>query len=81
MIELEVEEIGPSLQYAAADVHQTQGGAPDAAQSGAGQKQPHPAESMSISSREYADDDPWFGIAANPGGRITVPGAAAEPAI
>ncbi|WP_211880852.1 single-stranded DNA-binding protein [Pseudarthrobacter albicanus] len=81
VIELEVEEIGPSLRYAAEDVHQTRGGRPDAAQSGAGQEQPHPAESMSISSREYADDDPWFGIDANPGGRIPVPGAATEPAI
>jgi len=80
VIELEVEEIGPSLRYAAATVHRTQGSRPDAAQSGAGQEEPHPADSLSISSREYADDDPWFGIDANPAGHISVRPQDAEPA-
>lgn len=80
VIELEVEEIGPSLRYVAATVHRTQGTPPDATQSGTGQEQPHPADSLSISSREYADDDPWFGIDANPAGHISVRPQDPEPA-
>lgn len=63
VIELGVEEIGPSLRYATAAVRRT----------GAGPREepaPHPADSFSLSAREYADDDPWFGLDANPGGRI-----------
>ncbi|WP_427008552.1 single-stranded DNA-binding protein [Pseudarthrobacter sp. H2] len=63
VIELDVEEIGPSLRYATAAVTRT----------GAGPRQepaPHPADSFALSPREYADDDPWFGLDANPEGRI-----------
>jgi single-strand DNA-binding protein len=76
--ELEVEEVGPSLRYAATATrpqrsrHQgADGVSPDAG---------HPADGFTISDREYADDDPWFGKDANPEGRISLPGAAAEPA-
>jgi single-strand DNA-binding protein len=63
VIELDVEEIGPSLRYATSAVTRT----------GAGPSQEparHPADSFTISAREYADDDPWFGLDANPEGRI-----------
>lgn len=80
VIELEVEEIGPSLRYVAAAVHSAGRSRPDAAPSGAGQEAPHPAESLSISSREYADDDPWFGIDANPTGHISICPQDTEPA-
>lgn len=79
VIELEVDEIGLSLKYTAATAtrlprsrHQgADGVSPDAG---------HPADGFTISDREYADDDPWFGKDANPEGRISLPGAASEPA-
>lgn len=80
VIELEVEDIGPSLRYAAAAIHRAGGSRADAVPSGAGQEEPHPAESLCISSREYADDDPWFGIDANPAGHISIRPQDPEPA-
>ena len=79
VIELEVDEIGPSLRYATAKVQRSQGSAQGSA-AGGGQGEAHPVDSLSISPREYADDDPWFGIQANPAGRINTPVPDAEPA-
>ena len=70
VIELEVEDIGTSLRYAEAAVHQAGSSRADDVPDAAGQEEPHPAESLSISAREYADDDPWFGKDANPAGHI-----------
>lgn len=69
MIKLDVEEIGPSLRYATAAVTRT----------GAGPRQepaPHPADSFSISGREYAGRWPP-GLALTP----TVPAPESEPAV
>lgn len=60
--ELDVEEIGPSLRHAAAAVTATAIPSQDPA--------PYPADAFSISARDYADDDRWFGLDANPEGRI-----------
>jgi single-strand DNA-binding protein len=79
VIELEVDEIGPSLRYATATVQRSQASRLVPA-AGAGQGEVHPVDSLSISPREYADDDPWFGIQANPAGRINTPVQDAEPA-
>jgi single-strand DNA-binding protein len=79
VIELEVDEVGPSLRYATATVQRSQGPRPTPA-AGAGQGEVHPVDSLSISPREYADDDPWFGIQANPAGRINTSVQDAEPA-
>lgn len=79
VIELEVDEIGPSLRYATATVQRSQGSARGSA-AGGGQAEVHPVDSLSISPREYADDDPWFGIQANPAGRINTSVQDAEPA-
>ena len=80
VIELDVEEIGPSLRYVAAAVRSTGRNLPDPVPREAGQEEPHPAESLRISSREYADDDPWFGLDANPSGHINVRPQDHEPA-
>ncbi|MDQ0867450.1 hypothetical protein [Arthrobacter globiformis] len=32
----------------------------------------HPADDFTISPREYADDDAWFGTRANPDGRVNI---------
>lgn len=40
-------------------------------QSEARQEAPRPAESLSISSREYTGDDPRFGMDANPTGHVS----------
>lgn len=82
VIELEVDEIGLSLRYAAVSrgFKKSEGSSsanprPENAVGGGAQ----PADEFTIGEREYADDDPWFGKDANPGGRISLPGAAAEP--
>lgn len=83
VLELEVEEIGLSLKYTAATATRPPRGRnePDrAGQGGAGQGADHPADRFSLSPRGYADDDPWFGTAANPEGRIAIPGQDPEPA-
>lgn len=71
--ELDVEEIAPSLRHVTAAV--TCSGAGPGEDSA-----PHPADRFVISGREYVDNDLWFGLAANPEGRINttaqeVPGA------
>ncbi|MFJ5695115.1 single-stranded DNA-binding protein [Arthrobacter sp. NPDC093125] len=76
VIELEVDEIGLSLRYAAATAQASRKPQPtDAAHDGR-----HPADEFTISPRDYPDDDPWFGKDANPSGRVILPGAASEPA-
>ena len=75
VIELVVEEIGLSLRFTAAMPVARSRGPQDETPNGPGREGPHPAGDVSISAREYADDDPWFGIAANPAGHISVPGA------
>jgi single-strand DNA-binding protein len=79
VIELEVEEIGLSLKYTAATATRSQRSRYEPAD-GTDQGADHPADGFSLSPREYADDDPWFGKDANPDGRVTLPGAAAESA-
>jgi single-strand DNA-binding protein len=87
VIELEVDEIGQSLRYTAAAPTSSKGsrpaaGTPAGNETGKGSAPAgtHPADEFSISSREYADDDPWFGLHANPAGRITPPAQNGEPA-
>jgi single-strand DNA-binding protein len=76
VIELEVDEIGPSLRHATAQVIRTQRSSGQGEQSGG-----HPADDFTISPREYSSvDDLWFGKDANPGGTIITLGAASEPA-
>ena len=70
VIELEVEEIGASMRYATVNVNRAR---PGRTESG-GQGDWHPVDDLTISDREYADDDPWFGKDANPEGRVALPG-------
>lgn len=73
VIELEVDEIGLSLRYAAIPRGFTKSEGSSGADPGpesAVNGGIHPADGFAISAREYADDDPWFGLDANPGGRI-----------
>jgi single-strand DNA-binding protein len=79
VIELEVDEIGLSLRYTAATPTGRQF-SPETAPKDAGQDRTHPADSFSISAREYADDDAWFGLQANPSGRVTASTGTEEPA-
>jgi single-strand DNA-binding protein len=72
VIELEVEEVGLSLRYTAATPTARPSG-PEAAPNEAGQDRSHPADSFTISPRQYADDDAWFGLRANPAGVIAPP--------
>ena len=74
VIELEVADIGVSLRYAGAAVHRTGSSRGEDVPEAAGQEEPYRVESLRISAREYADDDPWFGIDANPAGHIDIPG-------
>jgi single-strand DNA-binding protein len=76
VVELEVEEIGLSLRYAAV----SRGFTKSEGSSGANPSTEnavnggvHPADEFTISARKYADDDPWFGLDANPAGRINIP--------
>ena len=73
VVELEVEDIGPSLRHTTAEVMRT-GPGPE-------QDEEHPPDRFSLSSREYGDDDAWFGLAANPAGHINVPHPDTEPAL
>ncbi|WP_238340940.1 MULTISPECIES: single-stranded DNA-binding protein [Micrococcaceae] len=76
VIELEVDEIGPSLRYA----NVPRGFTKSEASSGANPSPESavndgaPVDGFTISDREFADDDPWFGTEANPAGRINVTG-------
>ncbi|MFE4835207.1 single-stranded DNA-binding protein [Arthrobacter sp. NPDC056691] len=70
--ELDVEEIGLSLRYAAAPPVARQTGR-QATPTAAGQGGSHPADDFAISPRQYADDDAWFGKDANPSGRVDLP--------
>lgn len=63
--ELEVEDIGPSLRRKTAEITRT-GPGPE-------QDEEHPPDRFALSAREYAGDDLWFGLAANPTGVINVP--------
>lgn len=63
VVELDVEEIRTSLRSATAAVTATgmvPGGDPD----------PDPGDAFSLSARDYADGERWFGLEANPEGRI-----------
>lgn len=72
-IELEVEDIGPSLRHATAEVTRT-GPGPE-------QDEEHPPDRFSLSPRDYGDDEAWFGLAANPTGNIDVPAPDTEPTL
>src|SRR6476620_516965 len=69
VIELEVDEIGPSLRYANIPREfmniewSSRGNRSTESVVTAGT---HPADGFPISPREYADDDAWFGARANP---------------
>jgi single-strand DNA-binding protein len=72
VLELEVEEIGLSLRYAAA----TPAARPSTTEpipEGAEPDGAHPADSFTISPRQYADDEAWFGLRANPSGFVASP--------
>jgi single-strand DNA-binding protein len=78
VIEFEIDEIGLSLRHSAAAAtgpQRTRNESVDGVREEAG----HPADHFTISPREYADDDAWFGIHANPSGRVSIPGASGEP--
>ncbi|MBT2548178.1 single-stranded DNA-binding protein [Arthrobacter sp. ISL-65] len=82
LIELEVDEIGPSLRYTniSREFTKSEGSSAvnrrteDAVMDGT-----HPADEFTVSPREFADDDAWFGTRANPGGRVHIAGVTAEP--
>ncbi|WP_211880845.1 single-stranded DNA-binding protein [Pseudarthrobacter albicanus] len=76
VIELEVEEIGPSLRYATATVTRSRS-ARQGVVDGDGDDTYRPVGEPAA---QFADDDPWFGKEANPAGWINVPGPAGEPA-
>jgi single-strand DNA-binding protein len=74
VIELEIDEIGVSLKFGPATVHRAPGGNNQSADERAGEPagEPagvHPVDLLTVSPREYADDDAWFGKIANPDGR------------
>ena len=73
VVELEVEDIGPSLRHATSGVTRT-GPGPE-------QDEELPPDRFALSPREYGDDEVWFGLAANPAGHINVPAADTEPAV
>ena len=73
VVELEVEDIGPSLRHTTAEVTRT-GPGPE-------QDEELPPDRFSLSPRDYGDDDAWFGLAANPTGHINVPAPDTEPAL
>jgi single-strand DNA-binding protein len=73
LTELEIEDIGPSLRSRTAEITRT-GPGPE-------QDEEHPPDRFALSAREYAGDDLWFGLAANPTGVIDVPVADPEPAL
>ena len=71
VIEFDVEEIGASLRYATATVQRSPRADTDAAEDDRQHEETHPADHFVLSGRAYADDDLWFGLTANPEGRIT----------
>jgi single-strand DNA-binding protein len=73
VVELEVEDIGPSLRHVTAAV----------TRSGPGPEQDVelPLDRFSLTVREFADDDAWFGFDANPAGHINVPHPDTEPVV
>ena len=73
VVELEVEDIGPSLRHTTAEVTRT-GPGPE-------QDEEHPPDRFSLSPRDYGDEDAWFGLAANPTGNIDVPAPETELAL
>ena len=76
VVELEVDEIGPSLRYATATVTR-------AGSVGQGTGRNGGADSfrpVSEPTAQFADDDPWFGKDAKPDGRIHHPGSHGGPA-
>ncbi len=73
VIELAVEEIGLSLRFTAATPAARLPGRKEDRHATV-QEESRQAGDLSLSAREYADDDPWFGIDANPAGRISLPG-------
>ncbi|MGY4542510.1 single-strand DNA-binding protein [Arthrobacter sp. UYNi723] len=76
VIELEVEEIDASLRYSSAKLTRT----PTTRQDNSTDGGDDAYRPIGEPAPQYADDDAWFGLHANPDGRITVPDAAAEPA-
>lgn len=70
VIEFDVEEIGASLRYATATVQRSPKADTDAAEDHRQHEDIHPADHFVLSSRAYADDELWFGLTANPEGRI-----------
>ncbi|WP_353713512.1 single-stranded DNA-binding protein [Arthrobacter sp. K5] len=72
VIELEVEEVGLSLRYTAA-TPAARPSSPEAAPTDAEPNGAHPADGFTISPRQYADDDAWFGLRANPSGLVAPP--------
>ncbi|MEV8042128.1 single-stranded DNA-binding protein [Arthrobacter sp. NPDC080082] len=70
VIEFDVEEIGASLRYATATVQRSPKADTDAAEDDRQHEDIHPADHFVLSSRAYADDELWFGLTANPEGRI-----------
>ncbi|EMY34997.1 single-strand binding protein [Arthrobacter crystallopoietes BAB-32] len=62
VIELEVEELGASLRYHPVTVHRQQ-------RQPAKGSIPHPADDFRLPPNQYSEDA-WFGIEANPSGRI-----------
>jgi single-strand DNA-binding protein len=77
VIELEVEDVGPSLRYATATVSRTRTARQGNGQDG-GEDTYRPVGTGQ--SPRFADDDPWFGKQANPDGRIHHPDPQGEPA-
>jgi len=73
VVELEVEDIGPSLRHTTAEVTRT-GPGPE-------QDEEHPPDRFSLSPRDYGDEDAWFGLAANPTGNIEIPTPETELAL
>lgn len=72
VVELEVEDIGPSLRHATAVLTHT-GPGPE-------QDEEFPPDRFSLSPREFGDDEAWFGLAANPAGHINLSSPDTEPA-
>jgi single-strand DNA-binding protein len=71
-LELEVEEVGLYMRYTAA----TPAARPSTTErlpKGAEPDGTHPADSFTISPRQYADDEAWFGLRANPSGFVAPP--------
>ncbi|MBT2523236.1 single-stranded DNA-binding protein [Arthrobacter sp. ISL-28] len=79
VIEFEIDEIGLSLRHSAAAPTGPQRSRNEPAE-GVREEAGHPADHFTISPREFAEDDAWFGIHANPGGRVHIAGVTDAPA-